>query len=220
MNEGISDRHGIDSTAEEGARHACFPHPNPLPEGEGTNERLRELCCNAALNDPRLELIAASYQRLTGKSLLDSFDPNGHEEGITRDDARFPHPNPLPEGEGTNVSLREFHVNALWNAPRAIVAHGTEEDPVFFYGNRLALQLFGMDFEEFTRLPSRLSAEPVAQEARIALLAKVAQQGFIDGYSGVRIAKDGTRFMIADTTVWNLLDEAGICHGQAATFVA
>ena len=28
---------------------------------------------------------------------------------------------------------------ALWEAPRVIVAHGSEPDPVFFYGNRLAL---------------------------------------------------------------------------------
>ncbi len=31
---------------------------------------------------------------------------------------------------------------ALWNAPRAIVAHGTEPDPIFFYGNAFALKLF------------------------------------------------------------------------------
>ena len=31
---------------------------------------------------------------------------------------------------------------ALWNAPRVIVAHGTESDPVFFYANRIALELF------------------------------------------------------------------------------
>jgi hypothetical protein len=145
------------------------------------NERIPE----AALNDPRLELIHNSYQRLTGKSLMAAFDPL-----------------------------------ALWNAPRAIVAHGTEADPVFFYGNRLALQLFGMNFEEFARLPSRYSADPMAQQARVALLDKVTKQGFVDGYSGVRIAKGGVRFHIADATIWNLLDETGVCHGQAATFVA
>lgn len=40
---------------------------------------------------------------------------NGHGKDDTPEDktrhARFPHPNPLPEGEGTNGSLREFHVN-------------------------------------------------------------------------------------------------------------
>ncbi len=139
---------------------------------------------DAALNDPRLELIAGSYQRLTGKLLLDTFDPL-----------------------------------ALWNAPRAIVAHGIEDDPVFFYGNKLALQLFEMSFADFTRLPSRYSAEPMAQQARVALLDKVTKQGFVDGYSGMRIAGSGSRFMIAEATIWNLLDETDICHGQAATFI-
>jgi len=39
---------------------------------------------------------------------------NGHGDNATPDNetrhARFPHPNPPPEGEGTNVTLREFHV--------------------------------------------------------------------------------------------------------------
>jgi hypothetical protein len=109
---------------------------------------------------------------------------------------------------------------ALWNAPRAIVAHGTEDDPVFFYGNRLALQLFEMSFDEFTRLPSRFSAEPLAREERSKLLQRVTLQGFADNYSGMRIASSGKRFMIADGTVWNLADEQGDYHGQAAVFVA
>ncbi len=109
--------------------------------------------------------------------------------------------------------------DALWNAPRAIVAHGTEDDPIFFYGNRLALQLFEMSGDEFARLPSRLSAESLAQEARVKLLDQVARQGYVDGYSGMRIAKSGSHFMIADTTVWNLLDAAGVRHGQAAVFI-
>jgi len=107
----------------------------------------------------------------------------------------------------------------VWEAPRAIVAHGTEADPIFFYGNRVALQWFEMSEAEFTRLPSRLSAEPMAQEARVKLLQKVTQQGYVDGYSGMRIAKSGRRFMITDATVWNLLDEAGEYHGQAAVFI-
>lgn len=107
----------------------------------------------------------------------------------------------------------------MWHAPFAIVAHGTEADPVFFYGNQYALQQFEMGLEEFVQLPSRLSAEPVAQQAREAALAKVAQQGYLDGYSGVRVAKSGRRFHITDCTIWNLLDAQGMYHGQAAIFV-
>ncbi len=37
---------------------------------------------------------------------------------------------------------------ACWSAPRVIVAHGSEADPVFFYGNELALDCFEMDFAD------------------------------------------------------------------------
>jgi hypothetical protein len=141
-------------------------------------------------SDTRLRLIVESYLRLTGRPLI-SNAPSDAVELLA----------------------------ALWEAPRAIVAHGTEADPIFFYGNRLALQLFEMSAEEFARLPSRLSAEPLAQEARVKLLEKVSQQGYVNGYSGLRIAKSGRRFIITDTTVWNLLDEAGGYHGQAAVFI-
>lgn len=144
-----------------------------------------------AVPDERLRLIVESYQRLTGKALID-------------------------DAPAEISALRA----ALWNAPRAIVAHGTEADPVFFYGNRLALQLFEMSFEEFARLPSRLSAEPLAREERALLLDQVTRQGYVDGYSGMRISGSGKRFMIADGTVWNLVDEQGKLHGQAAVFVA
>jgi hypothetical protein len=107
---------------------------------------------------------------------------------------------------------------ALWLAPAAIVAHGTEPDPVFFYGNRLALELFEMDFAAFTRLPSRFSAEPLLRAERARLLGRVSRDGFIDDYSGIRIAASGRRFRIERATVWNLVDAAGRRHGQAAVF--
>ena len=107
---------------------------------------------------------------------------------------------------------------ACWTAPRVIVAHGTEPDPIFFYGNQLALDCFEMDFATFTRLPSRYSAEPLLREERDALLSRVRDRGFIDDYAGVRVAASGRRFRIEQAVVWNLLDDAGQRHGQAATF--
>ena len=47
--------------------------------------------------------------------IIPSQHTDGHGEDATPDDesrhARFPHLNPLPEGEEANESLREFHVN-------------------------------------------------------------------------------------------------------------
>lgn len=107
---------------------------------------------------------------------------------------------------------------ALWTAPRAILAHGEGEDPLFFYGNRLALSLFEMSAGDFIGMPSRLSAEPVEREERARLLQRVGRDGYIDDYSGIRISATARRFRIARATVWNLVDEAGHVHGQAATF--
>ena len=99
-----------------------------------------------------------------------------------------------------------------------IVAHGSEPDPIFFYGNRWALTRFELGFAEFTRLPSRYSAEPLQREARAALLARVQERGFIDDYAGVRVSSSGRRFRIEQAVVWDVLDEHGQRRGQAATF--
>jgi hypothetical protein len=70
----------------------------------------------------------------------------------------------------------------------------------------------------FTRLPSRFSAEAPVREERARLLARVSRDGYIDDYSGVRIASSGRRFRIEQATVWNLVDADRSIHGQAATF--
>jgi hypothetical protein len=120
----------------------------------------------------------------------------------------------IPNPPAHEVELGE----ALWTAPRAVVAHGTQADPVFCYGNRMALELFEMDFAAFTTLPSRCSAEPVAREERAALLERVTRDGYIDDYAGIRISSSGRRFRIENATVWNLIDADGVYRGQAATF--
>jgi len=108
--------------------------------------------------------------------------------------------------------------DALWHLPAVVVAHATEHDPVFFYANCMALELFEFPAAEFIGLPSRLSAEPLAREERARLLAQVSANGFIADYAGIRIAKSGKRFRIEQATVWNLQGSDGIVHGQAACF--
>lgn len=109
-------------------------------------------------------------------------------------------------------------VAALWEAPEAVVAHGTEDDPVFFFGNRAALAAFECDVAAFTAMPSRLSAEAPLREERQMLLDRVSRGGFIDDYAGMRISATGRRFRIENAVVWNLVDAAGQHCGQAATF--
>lgn len=107
---------------------------------------------------------------------------------------------------------------ALWAAPLAVVAHGIEADPLFFFANRMALARFAATLGQFLGMPSRLSAEAPLREERQALLERVSRDGFIADYAGVRIALDGTRFRIEQATVWNIVDPDGSVHGQAAAF--
>lgn len=107
---------------------------------------------------------------------------------------------------------------ALWHAPLAIVAHGTEDDPLFFFGNRAALVRFDTTAEQFVGMPSRHSAEAPLRDERQALLERVTRDGFIDDYAGIRISARGTRFPIRQAVVWNLIAADGARHGQAAAF--
>lgn len=108
----------------------------------------------------------------------------------------------------------------LYYLPIAVLSHDTDSDPIFNYANAKALELFAFSWAEFTQLPSRLSAEAVQQAKREQLLAEVKQQGYITGYEGVRVSKDGRRFLIKNTTIWDLVDSTGKYTGQAACFTA
>lgn len=112
----------------------------------------------------------------------------------------------------------EALARAVAEAPYVLVSHGTQPDPILNYGNLAALKLWEMDWEEFTRTPSRLTAEAPERAERERLLAAVTQRGFIDDYSGIRITKTGRRFRIFQATVWNLVSLNGEPCGQAAMF--
>jgi hypothetical protein len=112
----------------------------------------------------------------------------------------------------------ETLAKTLFYAPFVIVSHNTAEDPVFNYANLKALDLFGFSWQEFTQLPSRLSAEPIHQLEREKLLAEVNRKGYIADYKGIRLTKMGQRFLIKNAVVWNLLDSNGRYAGQAARF--
>lgn len=134
------------------------------------------------------ELLISSYRRFTGRELV-----------------------------AKTGSPRERY-RALYEAPYGVVSHGTEDDPVFNYGNLTALRLFEMDWVDFVALPSRESAEPGNRAERQRLLACVSEYGFVDDYRGVRIASTGRRFRIENTTVWNVVDRSNVYRGQAAVF--
>jgi len=136
-------------------------------------------------------LLRSSLRRLAGRELV---DPRMDD----KDAARF-----------------------LFQAPFAVLSHDTAKDPIINYANQTALSLFGMNWEQITAMPSRLTAESVNQKEREEILRLVSEYGYIEGYSGIRIGRNGRRFMIEDTVIWNLRGRAGgSLQGQAALIKA
>lgn len=107
---------------------------------------------------------------------------------------------------------------ALFEAPFVVVSDGTQPDPILNYGNRVALNLWEVSFEELTQMPSRTTAEPMHRDERARFMAQVDCDGHVSGYRGIRISRTGKRFMIENAVIWKVLDEEGNFVGKAATF--
>ncbi len=135
------------------------------------------------------QILCSSFQHWTGEALIDIID------------------NPILLSE------------KLFFAPFVVVSHGMEADPIFNYGNQMALKLWQMDWEDFTNLPSRFSAEPIEQSEREVKLKQSLDQGLINDFRGIRISSKGERFFIEDGIIWTLLDAQNQPCGQAAMFM-
>lgn len=112
----------------------------------------------------------------------------------------------------------EQDAHVLFEAPFPVLSHDFQADPILNYGNRAALELWEMNWQEFTQMPSRQTAESTNQTDRSKLLDEVARKGYTTKGSGVRISHTGKRFYIPQVVLWNLIDESGIYRGQAASF--
>jgi hypothetical protein len=118
----------------------------------------------------------------------------------------------------TGVNEAETLAEMLFYAPFALLSHNTSPNPVFNYANLSALKLFEYPWDELMLLPSRESAEIIAQSERTRLLMEVQKNGYINHYQGIRKTKSGRQFRIEDACVWNLVDAEGSYRGQAACF--
>ena len=112
----------------------------------------------------------------------------------------------------------ELMTQALWRAPFVVASHGMEETPILNYGNQQALDLWEMSWEQFTRTPSRKTAQPSERKDRQLLLTQAKTRGYISNYGGIRISNKGRQFSISNAIIWNVLDQNQQQCGQAATF--
>ncbi len=134
------------------------------------------------------QLILNSYEQLLGKQLIPR---NG---------------NKIDESQ------------TLFLASFVVVSHGTETPPIFNYANLTAQNLWEMNWEQITQLPSRESAIPDVREVREKMLQEVKDKGYIENFQGIRISKSGKLFRIENVTVWNVIDNENNYCGQAATY--
>ncbi len=117
----------------------------------------------------------------------------------------------------TSLSIEEQAKQAFY-ADYVLLAHNASNDPIFTYANQTALKLFEMSWDEFTKLPSKYSAESDERGKREKFLAEVEEKGYSKNYSGIRISKTGRRFEIKNVILWNVYDSENKRIGQAALF--
>ncbi|CAL8464536.1 g4071 [Coccomyxa elongata] len=119
-----------------------------------------------------------------------------------------------------DIEISEM-AKALWEAPFAVLSHDKfeNEDPVFTYANKAALDLFEATWDELVGMPSRKSAadEAEAQTDRNQILEAAAESGVIRNYTAWRQSLKGKRFQIKDATLFNLETPTEKKVGQATT---
>lgn len=110
----------------------------------------------------------------------------------------------------------------LFFMPQVLVSHGTQngpEGPILNYGNAAGLACWKATWEELTTMHSIYTADDDNRALRAQTMERVTNFGFVENYSGIRIALDRSRFRIEDTTIWNVIED-GVKFGQAATFTS
>lgn len=103
---------------------------------------------------------------------------------------------------------------SLFEAPFVLVSHGTEEDPIFNYGNANALKVFEADWEALMRTPSRAVAPEEQLAARAALLDG-AGQGVVELKGLVQQSLKGRMILLKEGISWTLKNLEGETFGQA-----
>jgi len=112
----------------------------------------------------------------------------------------------------------ELDYKAIQEGEFVLVSHNGAQDPILNFGNEFALNLWEMDWDSFTKTPSRKTAEVDLRESRQEMLEVAEHKGYFDKYEGIRISSSGKRFKIKDAIIWNVFNQEGVKIGQAAYF--
>jgi hypothetical protein len=127
--------------------------------------------------DAWIQLSSDSLQRFTGKSLFDYME------------------------EGNITTPSQIHHNERY----AVLSHGTQDDPIYCYFNRAALQQFQWTEEEVYSLASRYSAPDGADRTtRQADVQQALEDDVKELTSVVRQTKHGDLFEMVNVVLWNV----------------
>ena len=119
-------------------------------------------------------------------------------------------------GQSLINDTREKVSEFIFKAPFYLVSMSIETMPIFNYGNQKALDLWELNWEEFTQFSSDKSAEINYQEERNQVLEETTNKGYKTGYSAIRISSKGKRYKKENVTIWNVLNQKQEYCGKAA----
>jgi hypothetical protein len=119
---------------------------------------------------------------------------------------------------GESLPLQAHPGRDAWFGDFALLTHRGDAAATLNYGNAFTLKLWEYGWEAFTTTPSAATAPARDHGPRDAMMAKVAHDNFVHGYSGRRISATGRLFVIDDVTIWRLLDADGTSFGVGAFF--
>jgi len=125
----------------------------------------------------------------------------------------------IPRCDSTDEEIYQSICN---NERYVLISHGTQDSPVFNYGNMACVNAFARSWENLTSMPSRECVISKSQDeaVRIELMRNVTDYGFVDGeFRGYRVRGDGKFIKLTECVVWNCYSEDGETYiGQAALF--
>jgi MEKHLA domain len=120
----------------------------------------------------------------------------------------------------TGAPLVEGALNGAraWFGDFALLTHRGDDKDTMNYGNAFALALWECGWDDFTGVPSEVTAPPEDRAERAIAMQKVVTDNFVRGYRGRRISRKGRLFTIEDGVIWRLMDETGEAFGVGAFF--
>ena len=127
----------------------------------------------------------------------------------------------IPRSE--SITDEEIYQSICRNERYILISHGTEESPIYNFGNKACLNAFARSWENQVSMPSSESVVRRSQDeaSRIELMKSVTDYGIFDGkLNGYRVRDDGKFIKLTEGVVWNCYgdDEEETYIGQAAFF--